>query len=141
MLYIILFIQYNGLEHTESDDKMVKEYLREKADSLTAEKERLTAQKERLDGIRERLHKSIDEVQKKEDVDFEIFSPRADMRVSKEMLNEMHQQMNDVKRQQAQTARERQSWTSFCTCSKRCRICRINVSYVSRETFPGFWNA
>lgn len=100
MLYIILFIQYNGLEHTESDDKMVKEYLKEKADSLTAEKERLTAQKERLDGIRERLHKSIDEVQKKEDVDFEIFSPRADMRVSKEMLNEMHQQMNDVKRQQ-----------------------------------------
>ena len=79
---------------------MVKEYLKEKADSLTAEKERLTAQKERLDGIRERLHKSIDEVQKKEDVDFEIFSPRADMRVSKEMLNEMHQQMNDVKRQQ-----------------------------------------
>ena len=40
---------------------MVKEYLKEKADSLTAEKERLTAQKERLDGIRERLHKSIDE--------------------------------------------------------------------------------
>ena len=73
LLYIILFIQYNGLEHTESDDKMVKEYLKEKADSLTAEKERLTAQKERLDGIRERLHKSIDEVQKKEDVDFEIF--------------------------------------------------------------------
>ena len=62
LLYIILFIQYNGLEHTESDDKMVKEYLKEKADSLTAEKERLTAQKERLDGIRERLHKSIDEV-------------------------------------------------------------------------------
>ena len=56
---------------------MVKEYLKEKADSLTAEKERLTAQKERLDGIREHLHKSIDEVQKKEDVDFEIFSPRA----------------------------------------------------------------
>ena len=98
MLYIILFIQYNRLEHTESDDKMVKEYLKEKADSLTAEKERLTAQKERLDGIRERLYKSIDEVQKKEDVDFEIFSPRADMRVSKEMLNEMHQQINDVKR-------------------------------------------
>ena len=58
MLYIILFIQYNGLEHTESDDKMVKEYLKEKADSLTAEKERLTAQKERLDEIREHLHKS-----------------------------------------------------------------------------------
>ena len=105
MLYIILFIQYNGLEHTESDDKMVKEYLKEKAD-------RLTAQKERLDGIRERLHKSIDEVQKKEDVDFEIFSPRADMRVSKEMLNEMHQQMNDVKRQQAQTARELEEVTA-----------------------------
>ena len=34
---------------------MVKEYLKEKADSLTAEKERLTAQKERLDGIREHL--------------------------------------------------------------------------------------
>lgn len=112
MLYIILFIQYNGLEHTESDDKMVKEYLKEKADSLTAEKERLTAQKERLDGIRERLHKSIDEVQKKEDVDFEIFSPRADMRVSKEMLNEMHQQMNDVKRQQAQTVRELEEVTA-----------------------------
>ena len=96
----------------ESDDKMVKEYLKEKADSLTAEKERLTAQKERLDGIRERLHKSIDEVQKKEDVDFEIFSPRADMRVSKEMLNEMHQQMNDVKRQQAQTARELEEVTA-----------------------------
>lgn len=112
MLYIILFIQYNGLEYTESDDKMVKEYLKEKADSLTAEKERLTAQKERLDGIRERLHKSIDEVQKKEDVDFEIFSPRADMRVSKEMLNEMHQQMNDVKRQQAQTARELEEVTA-----------------------------
>ena len=105
MLYIILFIQYNGLEHTESDDKMVKEYLKEKADSLTAEKER-------FDGIRERLHKSIDEVQKKEDVDFEIFSPRADMRVSKEMLNEMHQQMNDVKRQQAQTARELEEVTA-----------------------------
>ena len=89
---------------------MVKEYLREKADSLTAEKERLTAQK--LDGIRECLHKSIDEVQKKEDVDFEIFSPRADMRVSKEMLNEMHQQMNDVKRQQAQTARELEEVTA-----------------------------
>jgi exonuclease VII large subunit len=72
----------------------------------------LTAQKERLDGIRERLHKSIDEVQKKEDVDFEIFSPRADMRVSKEMLNEMHQQMNDVKRQQAQTARELEEVTA-----------------------------
>ena len=109
MLYIVLFIQYNGLEHTESDDKMVKEYLKEKADSLTAEKERLTAQKER---IRERLHKSIGEVQKKEDVDFEIFSPRADMRVSKEMLNEMHQQMNDVKRQQAQTARELEEVTA-----------------------------
>ena len=91
---------------------MVKEYLREKADSLTAEKERLTAQKERLDGIRERLHKSIDEVQKKEDVDFEIFSTRADMRVSKEMQNEMHQQMNDVKRQQAQTARELEEVTA-----------------------------
>ena len=86
MLYIILFIQYNGLEHTESDDKMVKEYLKEKADSLTAEKERLTAQKERLDGIRERLHKSIGEVQ--------------------------NQQMNDVKRQQAQTARELEEVTA-----------------------------
>ena len=46
------------------------------------------------------------------DVDFEIFSPRADMRVSKEMLNEMHQQMNDVKRQQAQTARELEEVTA-----------------------------
>lgn len=73
MLYIILFIQYNGLEHTESDDKMVKEYLKEKADSLTAEKERLTAQKERLDGIRERLHKSIGEVQKRKTLILKFF--------------------------------------------------------------------
>lgn len=90
---------------------MVKEYLKEKADSLTAEKERLTAQKERLDGIREHLHKSIDEVQKRKTLILK-FSPRADMRVSKEMLNEMHQQMNDVKRQQAQTARELEEVTA-----------------------------
>ena len=54
----------------------------------------------------------FDAYDKNADIDFEIFSPRADMRVSKEMLNEMHQQMNDVKRQQAQTARELEEVTA-----------------------------
>lgn len=91
---------------------MVKEYLKEQANRLKAEKDRLTAEKEKLDGIRKRLHESIDKIQKKEDIDFEIFSPRSDMRVSREMINEMHQQLNDVKKQQAQTARELETVTA-----------------------------
>ena len=91
---------------------MVKEYLQEKVDAFKTEKERLLQEKERLDGARNRLHESIVEIQENADIDFEIFSPRADMRVSKEMLNEMHQQMNDVKRQQAQTARELEEVTA-----------------------------
>ena len=73
----------------------------------------MTAQKERLDGIREHLHKRHRRGAKKwKTLILKFFPPRADMRVSKEMLNEMHQQMNDVKRQQAQTARELEEVTA-----------------------------
>ena len=91
---------------------MVKEYLQEKADALKSEKERLIQEKERLDGARNRLHESIVEIQENADIDFEIFSPRAYMYASKGRLGEMYQQINDIKKQQVQVARELESVTA-----------------------------
>lgn len=85
---------------------MVKEYLQENIDALSLEKDRLVNEKNRLNSIKNRLHASIVEIQERSDVDFEIFSPRAEKHSSKGRLNEMYQQMNSVKKQLAQISRE-----------------------------------
>lgn len=50
----------------------------------------------------------------------------------------MHQQMNDVKRQQAQTARELEEVTAkldkFLYMLEEVQNLPVNISYVSRET-------
>ena len=91
---------------------MVKEYLQEKVDAFKTEKERLLQEKECLDGARNRLHESIVEIQENADIDFEIFSPRADMHASKGKLHEMYTQMNDIKKQQVLVTRELESVTA-----------------------------
>ena len=85
---------------------MVKEYLKEKLDTIMESKDSLVNERNRLLVIKNRLHDSIIEIQENSDIDFEIFSPRNGGYSSRGKLNEMYQQLNDIKKQIVSVSRE-----------------------------------